>query len=110
MKGAVAEPRRRGRFRATPQLLNCPATAPFLKTLAASILSGAVWNAGAPEPHDLPALTIYLPSQAAVEPLKLEFLWLSPNEATFLPRIRVLGEADPLDLFAAYRDTDGLDE
>ena len=29
-------------------------------------------------------------------------MWLSPNEATFLPRIRVLGDADPLDLFAAY--------
>jgi ATP-dependent helicase/nuclease subunit B len=102
MKGAVAEPEGRGPFSGAPQLLNCPATEPFLKTLAASILSGAVWNAGAPEPHDLPALTIYLPSQAAIEPLKLEFLWASPNEATFLPRIRVLGEADPLDLFAAY--------
>ena len=33
---------------------------------------------------------------------ELEFLWLSPNEATFLPRIRVLGDADPLDLFANY--------
>jgi len=82
--------------------LNCPAYSPFLKTLAASILDGSIWNAGAPEPHDLPSLTIYLPSQAAVQPLKLEFLWLSPNEATFLPRIRVLGDTDPLDLFANY--------
>ena len=85
-----------------PAILNCPAHSPFLKTLAASILDGSIWNAGAPEPHDLPGLTIYLPSQAAVQPLKLEFLWLSPNEATFLPRIRVLGDADPLDLFATY--------
>ncbi len=83
-------------------IVNGPAHAPFLKTLAASILDGSIWNAGAPEPHDLPGLTIYLPSQAAVQPLKLEFLWLSPDEATFLPRIRVLGDADPLDLFAAY--------
>ena len=85
-----------------PAILNCPAHSPFLKTLAASVLDGSIWNAGAPEPHDLPGLTIYLPSQAAVQPLKLEFLWLSPNEATFLPRIRVLGDADPLDLFATY--------
>ena len=43
-----------------------------------------------------------LPTQGAVEPLKLALLAQSPNGATFLPRIRVLGEADPLDLFAAY--------
>lgn len=101
MTVAVSE-RKRQPFAGDAQTLNCPATAPFLKTLVASILSGGVWNAGAPEPHDLPALTIYLPSRAAVEPLKLEFLWQSPNKATFLPRIRVLGEADPLDLFATF--------
>ena len=93
---------RPGPFAGESAILNCPAHSPFLKTLAASILDGSIWNAGAPEPHDLPSLTIYLPSQAAVQPLKLEFLWLSPNEATFLPRIRVLGDADPLDLFANY--------
>jgi ATP-dependent helicase/nuclease subunit B len=92
----------RGLLTGEPQILNCPPAAPFLPTLAASILNGAIWNAGAPEQHDLPALTIYLPSKAAVEPLKLAFLWASPNEATFLPRIRVLGEADPLDLFSTY--------
>ena len=101
MKGSVSEPKP-DPFAGGPAILNCPAHSPFLKTLAASILDGSIWNAGAPEPHDLPGLTIYLPSQAAVQPLKLEFLWLSPNEATFLPRIRVLGDADPLDLFANY--------
>ncbi len=101
MKGGVVEPEA-GPFSGSSAILNCPSHAPFLKTLAASVLDGSIWNRGAPEPHDLPALTIYLPSQAAVEPLKLGFLWLSPNQATFLPRIRVLGEADPLDLFAAF--------
>ena len=101
MKGSVSEPKP-GPFAGGSAILNCPAHSPFLKTLAASILDGSIWNAGVPEPHDLPSLTIYLPSQAAVQPLKLEFLWLSPNEATFLPRIRVLGDADPLDLFANY--------
>jgi ATP-dependent helicase/nuclease subunit B len=102
MNGGDAGREAPGPFTGAPQILNCPAAAPFLKTLAASILNGAIWNAGAPEQHDLPALTVYLPSQAAVEPLKLAFLWLSPSEATFLPRIRVLGEADPLDLFSTY--------
>ena len=101
MKGSVSEPKP-GPFAGGSAILNCPAHSPFLKTLAASILDGSIWNAGVPEPHDLPSLTIYLPSQAAIQPLKLEFLWLSPNEATFLPRIRVLGDADPLDLFANY--------
>ncbi|MGA9265244.1 MAG: double-strand break repair protein AddB [Rhodomicrobium sp.] len=101
MKGSLSAPKP-DPFAGGPAILNCPAHSPFLKTLAASILNGSIWNAGAPEPHDLPGLTIYLPSQAAVQPLKLEFLWLSPNEATFLPRIRVLGDADPLDLFANY--------
>jgi ATP-dependent helicase/nuclease subunit B len=102
MTRAVAPHETPGPFAGAPQILNCPPGASFLKTLAASILNGAIWDEGAPEPHDLPALTIYLPSKAAVEPLKLAFLWASPNEATFLPRIRVLGEADPLDLFSAY--------
>jgi ATP-dependent helicase/nuclease subunit B len=43
-----------------------------------------------------------VPTLEAVEPLKLAFLALAPNEATFLPRIFVLGNANPLDLFAVY--------
>jgi ATP-dependent helicase/nuclease subunit B len=76
--------------------------APFIPTLAAAILEGTIWAEGAPAQHELPQLTVYLPTQAAAEPLKLAFLALSPNGATFLPRIRVLGEADPADLFATY--------
>ena len=84
------------------RIFKCPMHAPFIPTLAAAVLDGSIWNKGAPEPHELPRLTIYLPTQAAIEPLKLAFLAQSPNGATFLPRIRVLGEADPLDLFATY--------
>jgi len=80
----------------------CPPHRPFLPALAAAILDGALLGRAAPQPHDLPALTVYVPSQAAVTPLKLAFLDLSPCGATFLPRIRVLGDVDPLDLFAAY--------
>src|SRR5208337_2531266 len=83
-------------------VLKCPAYSPFIPNLAAAVLSGSIWNRGAPLPHELPQLTVYLPTLASVEPLKLAFLALAPNGATFLPRIRVLGDADPLDLFAAY--------
>ncbi|MBJ7534682.1 double-strand break repair protein AddB [Rhodomicrobium vannielii ATCC 17100] len=80
----------------------CPPHRPFLPALAAAILDGALFGGGEPEPHDIPALNVYVPSQAAVTPLKLALLDLSPCGATFLPRIRVLGDADPLDMFAAY--------
>src|SRR5262249_7844007 len=83
-------------------VLKCPIHAPFLPSLAAAILSGSIWEERPPEPHELPKLTIYVPAFVAVEPLKLAFLALAPNGATFLPRICVLGDADPLDLFAAY--------
>src|SRR5262249_45460676 len=83
-------------------VLQCPRHAPFLPSLAAAILSGSIWGGRPPEPDELPELTIYLPSFAAVEPLKLAFLALAPNGATFFPRICVLGDTDPLDLFAAY--------
>src|SRR5271165_4712369 len=83
-------------------ILNAPIYAPFIPTLAAAITSGAIWGQGKPEPHELAQLTIYLPTHAAVEPLKLAFLAQSVNGATFLPRIRVLGDTDPLDLFALY--------
>ncbi len=87
---------------APPAVFNCPAHVPFLETLAAAVFDGSLLNAGPPQPHDLPALTIYLPARATVEPLKLAFLSAAPDGATFLPRIRVLGEADPLDLFAGF--------
>src|SRR5262249_57778416 len=76
--------------------------AAFLPSLAAAILRGGIWGGRHPEPHALPQLTIYVPALAAVEPLKLAFLALASNGATFLPRIRVLGDTDPLDLFAAF--------
>ncbi len=84
------------------RILKCPMHAPFIPALAAAILDGAIWAGRAPEPHELPSLTVYLPTLAAVEPLKLALLAQSQSGATFLPRIRVLGEGDPLELFAAY--------
>ncbi|MBT3070310.1 double-strand break repair protein AddB [Rhodomicrobium sp. Az07] len=80
----------------------CPPHRPFLPALAAAILDGGLFGEGEPEPHAIPALNVYVPSQAAITPLKLALLDLSPCGATFLPRIRVLGDADPLDMFAAY--------
>jgi ATP-dependent helicase/nuclease subunit B len=102
MKGSGAELKSMSLGTEQGVVLKCPNHAPFLPALAASILSGSIWGERAPEPHELPQLTIYLPALAAVEPLKLAFLALAPSGATFLPRIRVLGDADPLELFASY--------
>src|SRR5579883_678087 len=102
MKGRDAAPDLNYRSRSSCPVLNCPLEAPFLPTLAGAVLRGSIWNTTPPEPHELPAISIYLPAHASVEPLKLAFLAQSPNKATFLPRIRVLGDVDPLDLFAAF--------
>src|SRR5271157_1181432 len=102
MKGSAAGLESRSSREGQGVVLKCALSAPFLPSLAAAVLNGSVWEQGAPEPHELPQLTIYLPTQASAEPLKLAFLELSPNGATFLPRIRILGDADPLGLFAAY--------
>src|SRR5271165_2707798 len=83
-------------------VLQCPAPVPFLPRLATAIREGTLWDRGKPEPHELAQIVVYLPTHAAVEPLKLAFLAAAPEGATFLPRIRVLGEPDPLDLFASY--------
>ena len=83
-------------------ILACPFYVPFLPALAAAILDGSIWWQGTPEPHELAELTVYLPTREAAGLLKLALLAQSSNGATFLPRIRVLGEADPLDLFASY--------
>ncbi len=83
-------------------ILKCPADGPFIPALAAAILDGSIWNGNPPEPHDLPALTVYLPTRSAIEPLRVAFLNLAPNGATFLPRIFVLGEAEPIEIFTAF--------
>ncbi len=97
MKESAAQPKT-----ARARLLNCPANQPFLKSLAGAVLSGSIWENGAPANGDLPGITIYVPTRAAVDPLKLAFLERAPNGATFLPRIRVLGDVDPLELFATF--------
>jgi ATP-dependent helicase/nuclease subunit B len=102
MKGSGAGPKPASLGTKQGVILKCPCHAPFLPNLAAAILSGSIWGERPPEPHELPQLTIYVPAFTAVEPLKLAFLAVAPNGATFLPRICVLGDADPLDLFAAY--------
>ncbi|MGA7328768.1 MAG: double-strand break repair protein AddB [Rhodomicrobium sp.] len=83
-------------------ILKCPAQEPFIPALAAAILDGFIWNGPPPEPHELPTLTVYLPTRSAIEPLKLAFISLAPNGATFLPRIFVLGEAEPIEIFTAF--------
>ncbi len=85
-----------------PAIFACPASAPFLKTVAHAILNGSLFGNAASLPQALPKITIYLPSRAGVKALKLAFADCAPNKATLLPRIHVLGESEPLDVFAAF--------
>jgi ATP-dependent helicase/nuclease subunit B len=102
MTGTDIIPATEGSKTLAGRVFKCPAHVPFLPSLASAISNGAIWDGERPQPHELAGIVIYVPSLGAVEPLKLAFLAQSPNGATFLPRIRVLGDADPADLFALY--------
>ncbi|XSG83068.1 MAG: double-strand break repair protein AddB [Methyloligella sp. ZOD6] len=99
----MAEP-----LRPRPRLYTIPPSAPFLRTLATAILEGALPVAGGapPDPFDLPAMTIYLPTRRAARGLREAFLEACGGKTLLLPQIRALGdpEEDAL-LFSA-----GLDE
>lgn len=83
-------------------ILSCPCEAPFLYTFAAAVLSGEIWKSRPPAQEELPGLTIYVPTRGAAEALKLAFLSHASTRVTFLPRIRILGETDPAETFAAF--------
>src|ERR1700747_1252433 len=99
MRGNSSEREAGGERESRPRIFNCSSGGSFLRTLASAVLDGALLDGLAPTPAALSEITICLPALAAVEPLKLAFLSLAPSGATFLPRIRVLGETDPLDMF-----------
>jgi ATP-dependent helicase/nuclease subunit B len=84
-------------------VVKCPLHAPFIPTVTSAILKGMLWNGGVPpEQGDLPGLVLYVPSAGTATAFRHAFLDLSPSGASFLPRILVLGDTGPLDLFAAY--------
>lgn len=79
---------------ALPALLSIPHGQPFLATLANAVLAGRFTSGQPTAQLDLPRITIYLPSRHARDALRHEFVSRAANEATFLPRIRILGEDD----------------
>ncbi len=87
----MAEPSRQ-----RPRLYSIPPSAPFLETLAEAILSGDLPHAGgpAPDPFDLPAMTIYLPTRRAARGLREAFLAAAEGKTLLLPQIRALGDPE----------------
>ncbi|MFD0985536.1 double-strand break repair protein AddB [Methyloligella solikamskensis] len=79
-----------------PRLYTIPPSAPFLETLAKAILSGDLPQAGgaAPDPFDLPDLTIYLPTRRAARGLREAFLAAAGGKTLLLPQIRALGDPE----------------
>ncbi len=69
---------------------------PFLDRLAKAVLSGDLPRAGgpAPDPLDLPDITILLPTRRATRALQEAFLRISGRTALLLPRVRPIAEAD----------------
>lgn len=68
----------------------------FLALLVDAILTGRIFPEFLPErdPQILSTLTIYVPNRRAARELTTCFLDASKNKATFLPKIRVLGDVD----------------
>ncbi|HXY89956.1 MAG TPA: double-strand break repair protein AddB, partial [Xanthobacteraceae bacterium] len=78
------------------RLYTIPASAPFLPTLAASLLDGRLVPGYAPR-HDPLALadaTVYLPNRRAARAFGLALLAALGKDATILPRILPLGDID----------------
>jgi ATP-dependent helicase/nuclease subunit B len=77
---------------------------PFLETLAAAVLNGALvapsWRSPSQPSHR--SLAIYVPYREAARQLRSAFLKASGDTATLVPRIFVLGEADPVETFAYH--------
>jgi ATP-dependent helicase/nuclease subunit B len=79
-----------------PRLYSIPPSAPFLETLARAILAGDLPHKGgsAPDPFDLPAMTIYLPTRRAARGLREAFLAAGGGKTLLLPQIRALGDPE----------------
>ena len=73
-----------------------PPGRPFLDSVARAILAGDLPRPGgtAPDPLELPRITLLLPTRRACRAMPAAFLCASGGEASLLPRIRPLAEAD----------------
>jgi len=81
---------------ARPKVFSIPPSAPFLPTLAAALLDGKLIPGFAPrgDPLALASATVYLPTRRAVRAFGEALLAALGTEATLLPRIVPLGDAD----------------
>ncbi len=91
-----------------------PPGAPFLSAIAAAILRGDLPspNGRAPEPLDLPDITLLLPTRRAARAAQEAFLAQSGHNALLMPRIRPISESEEdTSLIAALAagDTGALD-
>jgi ATP-dependent helicase/nuclease subunit B len=69
------------------RIFSIPASAPFLDTLAGSLLRGDLTSGRAPEPAELAGMRIYLPDRAACRALEAALLRVLEGGTPSLPRI-----------------------
>ncbi len=80
----------------TPRVFTIPSSAPFLSTLARALLDGELIAGFAPrhDPLALAGVTVYLPTRRASRAFAEAILDALGTNATLLPRIVPLGDAD----------------
>ncbi|WP_421589979.1 double-strand break repair protein AddB [Shinella sp. M27] len=79
------------------RIYSIPASLPFLKTVAASLIDGRLVPGFTYDPADPLALadvTIYVPTRRSARVLRSEFVDLFGGKSAILPVIRALGETD----------------
>jgi len=95
---------------ADPRVFTIPSSAPFLSTLARALLDGELIASFAPrnDPLALASATVYLPTRRASRAFAEAILAALGTEATLLPKIVPLGDADEDAL--AFADIAGMPE
>lgn len=93
-------------------IFSIPAGVPFLDCLARAILTGNLPIAGgqAPQPHELPDMTLILPTRRATRAMVDAFLRVGEGRALLLPKIIPISEGDEdaalISSYAAHVTTD----
>ncbi len=92
----TANPSANGDARGSGHVYTVPPGRPFLHALATAILKGNLPIAGgrAPQPLDLPDITLLLPTRRAARAMQDAFLAAGGGRALMLPRIRPISEAE----------------
>lgn len=92
-----------------PRLFSIPPGAPFLPTCVEALLQSRLTEGfDARDPLVLAATTIFVPTRRAARTLRSVLVEMSPAEATFLPTIRPLGDADDESFLFSPESMDSL--